>query len=524
MNESLVETSHGTLRGRQSDGVHAYLGLPYGGPTGGSNRFLPPTAAEHWTGARDALEYGAASPQAPAPDQAMYGLPGERFDEDCLRLNVWTPAGPGDPTRRPVMVWFHGGGFTQGSGSWPVYEGAALARRGDVIVVTVNHRLGILGYLHLGELAGEPYASSGNAGMLDLCAALEWVRDNIAAFGGDPEAVTIFGESGGGFKVSLLLTMPRARGLFHRAVIQSGPGLRATEAADATEDARAALAELAIEPGDTGALAALPVEQLIDAQIALARGHAAKPRNRLGFAPVLDGAAIPEHPADAIAAGRVADVPIMIGTNRDEGTLFFIMFDPAFRAGDMEAMGKVVTKLTNRDLDATELRSRLEAALGEHGDRAIDAYRNANPNATPMDLLVAITSDQRMRIPSIQLAERKLAGGGAPVYMYLFTWSDGGFMGAGHALELPFMFDNVGTFMVPESTPDRAQLASRMSDAWIAFARDGDPNHADIPKWSPYSTHERATMLFDTECRVVTDPQSDERRFWDSMPAERLGI
>jgi para-nitrobenzyl esterase len=437
---------------------------------------------------RSALEYGASCPQLAGRPDGWAQEPS--LSEDCLYLNVWTPSAAG--AGRPVMVWMHGGGYSLGSGSWPVYDGAALARRGDVVVVTLNHRLGIFGYLHLAEIAGPEFATSGNAGMLDLVAALEWVRDNIAAFGGDPSNVTIFGESGGGAKVSTLHAMPAARGLFQRAVIQSGPGLRVRSAAQATQSAKTAIEELGIDARDQAALAALTAEQLLDVQ--RKRGR----RSMLEFSPVRDGIAVTGNPADVLANGSAPDVPLMIGCNRDEATLF-LAADPAMsEPASLEGDGL----------------SRRLAVLGEQADAVIAAYRAARPEATARDLLLAIESDRMMRIPSIELAERKISGGtSTPVFMYLFRWATGP-LGSAHGFEIPFVFDNARPPIMKPSE-SRTELAGRMSDAWIAFARGGDPSHAGLPAWPAYSTDERATMIFDRgECHVEADPGADERRAW----------
>ena len=291
---TVVKTTAGAVRGARDGGIEIFKGIPYAAPPVGPLRFRRPAPAAPWDGVRDALEFGPSCPQPPERPEGW--APEPSLSEDCLYLNVWTP-GTGEGERRPVMVWMHGGGYSIGSGSWPVYDGTALARRGDTVVVTLNHRLGILGYLHLKELAGPEFASSGNAGMLDLVAALEWVRDNIAAFGGDPGKVTIFGESGGGAKVSTLIAMPAARGLFHRAAIQSGPGLRVKPPEQAAELARTIAGEICGGAFDLQKMQAAPVERLREAQGKLGRSAV------FAFSPVLDPEVIPEHPGDAIRNG-----------------------------------------------------------------------------------------------------------------------------------------------------------------------------------------------------------------------------
>lgn len=483
----IAETTSGTVRGRIGDGVGVFKGIPYAAPPVGELRFRPPAPVAPWSGVLDAFAYGPSCPQASARPQGWSQEPS--LSEDCLYLNVWTFGGAGDGGKRPVMVWLHGGGYSIGSGSWPVYDGAALARRGDVVVVTVNHRLGILGFLDLKEQGGVEFASSGNAGMLDLVAALNWVHDNIAAFGGDPSNVTIFGESGGGAKVSTLLAMPAARGLFHRAIVQSGPGLRVRSPEQATELATTVVSGLGIAAGDMRALQALPVEKLSDAHAKLGRASV------FAFSPVLDDVDLPDHPGSAIKNGTAADVPMMIGTNRDEATLFLAM------NGGQSA-----------SLDGDGLLKKL-ALLGDAAPAIVDAYQTSRPDASPYDVLVAIESDRMMRIPSIELAERKLAGGTAPVFMYLFRWASGPLRSA-HGFEIAFAFDNARPPVMPASE-GRQALAERMSEAWIAFARNGRPDHAGIPRWPAYSTDERQTMIFDRgEACVERDPCGADRAAW----------
>jgi para-nitrobenzyl esterase len=399
------------------------------------------------------------------------------------------------------MVRIHGGGFAMGSGSWAWHDGSNLARRGDVVVVTLNHRLGVLGYLHLGDILGGDFMDSGNAGMLDLVAALRWVRDNIAAFGGDPDNVTIFGESGGGYKVSTLLAMPDAQGLFHRAIVQSGPSLQVQtpEAAAVIRDA--ILEELGLSHEHAADLQTVPVDRLLAAQLALAR--AGTVGGAMGFSPVLQPGVLPAHPGDAIAAGASAGIPLLIGTVRHEATMFLAM-ESIFG-------GALPT------LDDAALEARAKALLGDRAEDTLDVYRRAQAGASPLELYAIIQSDQMMRIPSIRLAEQKLIGGRAAVFMYLLAWQSpalDGFVRATHGLCVPLTMDNVDSAPMAGDYPISRQVAARMSEAWLSFARHGDPNHGGLPQWDPYSVKARATMVFDEICTAVDDPFGDERRAW----------
>jgi para-nitrobenzyl esterase len=490
---AVVETTAGKVRGTARNGIHSFKGIPYGASTAGANRFMPPVPPTPWTGIRDAFEYGHQAPQnmhftdvlAPQAD------PAEGFDEDCLVLNVWSP-GPNSPGKRPVMFWCHGGGFAQESASWPWIDGEALARRGDVVVVTINHRLNVFGYLHLGELGGEKYAASGNVGMLDLVAGLRWVRDNVSQFGGDPQNVMIFGESGGGAKVSTLLAMPDAKGLFHRAAIQSGAWLRGLPREEATKSARALLEELGISTARIDAIQQVPPEKLLAA-------HSGKmpplpPRRgelRMGYSPVLDGRILPAHPFDPVASPLAAQIPLLVGCTQFEATLFYIADRSVFA------------------LDDETLRRRLADVAGDtQAARLIKAYQAAYPRDSASDVFFRITTDRMIRQNTITLAERKSAQP-APVYMYSFNWKSpalDGALRAPHTVEIPFVFDNTEIPKVMTNAPTAKALAAKTSGAWIAFARTGNPNHQGLPEWPAYTRQRRATMVFDDICQVVNDP------------------
>jgi para-nitrobenzyl esterase len=490
-----VATSNGPIRGYLEDRLSVFKGVRYGAPPTGEHRFKPPRQPAPWTQALETTAYGAPAIQSglgpgerrtsagdpPAPDEPA-------SSEDCLFLNVWTPGLDG--AKRPVMVWLHGGGFANGSGGAAMYDGGALARKGDVVTVTVNHRLNVFGYLHLAEAFGPDYAQSGIAGMLDIIQTLEWVRDNIAAFGGDQGNVTIFGESGGGWKVSILMAMPGAKGLFHKAIVQSGPGLRGTRPEEAAKTAQAYLEVLGVS--EAKALADLPVEVLSRASVGIP-GDAMR-----NFNPVVDGAALPRHPFEPDAPALSADIPVLIGTNKDESTLFMIG-DPKFG-----------------DLTEEDLAKRSKAVAGDKAPALVAELRKLHPDYSPTYLTSSATTAAGMWLGSITLAERKAAQGSAPVFMYMLAWEtpvSRGRLKSPHALEIPLVFDNVELARNFVGRGDEPQtVADQMSTAWLAFAHGGDPNGAGLPAWPAYDPKDRATMIFNVESRVVNDPNPGVRQ------------
>jgi para-nitrobenzyl esterase len=405
------------------------------------------------------------------------------------------------------MVWLHGGAFAYGSGNRAVTDGANLARRGDVVVVSVNHRLNIFGFLHLADIGGERYAHSGNAGTLDLVAALAWVHDNIAAFGGDPGNITIFGESGGGGKVSVLLAMPAARGLFHRAVIQSGAAVRVRSRERANALTEAVMAELGIARADCGRLHEISADRLARAIAPAARavGRPSLPLlDRYDFGPTVDGTDLPAQPFDPAAPETARDIPLLIGGTREESGFFL--------ADDEEVWGRRVTE--------ESLRRRIAEVAGAQADRVIDLYRTLRPGASREDLLIAALTGSNFWVRTVLLAERRAAQGGAPVYMYSLDWRSpvcDGRLQAHHAMDLPFVFDNVDMPDTTRGAPGARELAAAVSGTWAAFARAGSPENPALPRWPTYTPDERATMILDSGCRIVGDPDRDARLLWEPI-------
>ena len=493
----IATTQYGQVRGFVEDNVLVFKGIRYGADTA-TTRFAAPSAPAPWSEVKNAIAYGNSAPQAQRSTTISLFAnwatdPAPELSEDCLFLNVWTPA-VADAGKRPVLVWFHGGGFSSGSGSSNAYDGVRLVNRGDVVVVTVNHRLNVYGYLHLDEY-GEQFAGSGNAGMLDLVASLEWVRDNIAEFGGDPDNVLIFGESGGGFKVSTLMAMDAAHGLFHRAVVQSGPALELATKEQAAIGTAALVAELGLDETTIGQIRTMPGAQIESAVAAVA--GAGGPRVAGG--PVVDGLHIKRHPFTPDAPQQSADIPLLIGSTATEMSLL---------AG---ARNPELFELTWESLPTA-----LETAIaGVDAQRVINGYRALHPEINPPNLFFEATTDNSiLGRGSFELADRKAAQNGAPVYQYYLVWKtpvDGGKWGTPHALDIGFVFDNVAKSESMSGVGEEQQaIADMMSEAWIAFARNGDPNHSGLPLWKPYHADSRATMVFDTVPALINDPRRQE--------------
>ena len=496
----VVRTTAGLVRGvaGAAAGITAFRAVPYAAPPTGSSRLRPPRPPAPWRGERDGATAGPVAPQRPGPLERTFGGYGE-ISEDCLTVNLWTP-GPDPEAGRPVLVWIHGGAFTTGAGSVGWYDGSRLAARGDVVVVTFNYRLGALGFLHLGDLGGEAWAASGNTGLLDQVAALRWVRDNVAAFGGDPGRVTVFGESAGAMSIATLLAMPEASGLFSQAILQSGGGTFVQDRETATALAADVLGELGVPRDDLVRLAGVPVEAVLDAQ---ARAGGRRGGVGLAFVPVVDGASLPATPETGLAGGSAPQVAVLAGTNRDEMRLFSAVAPDAFGAEDDDAVLAKVADIPD---------------VGRAGsERVVAAYRRRWPDLSPTDLHVALHTDHAFRRPAQRLATLQ-AEAGAGAWMYWFTWAApilGGWLGSYHGLEIPFVFDNLTQPNVDLMTGggDHLQsLADEMAEAWLAFARRGRPG------WPAYDpAGDRVTMRFDFPSEVVADPEADLRQAWEAI-------
>lgn len=511
----LARTSQGTLEGRDRGGILRFTGISYAAPPIGPRRFGAPEPPEPWKGVRDARSFGPTAWQSTASLSAMVASGSQNHDEDCLTLNVFTPAC--DEDRRPVMVWIHGGGFASGSGSIPWYDGTSFVRRGDVVVVTINYRLGALGFMDLSGIGGSRFSTSGINGILDQIAALRWVRENISAFGGDPGCVTVFGESAGAMSIATLLAMPAAEGLFANAILQSG-GVNNTLTTDqARRVTDTMLMELALT--DIDGLEDVSPQQLITAQDAVLAKTIADPTwlraegfsLAMPFQPVCDGTFLPYAPIDAIREGSARDVRIIAGTNLNEWNLFDLA-----REGALDE-------------------PRLLARLGRHfaGDgrgtaqdsaqraRSIsDRYRASRPDASEDEIWRAVMTDVMFRIPTIELLEAQAPYQPSSTFAYLFSWASTAFegrLGACHALELPFVWNNTGrpgTELLLGADEVPAGLAEAMHDAWWHFAASGDPNHPGIPTWPAYDTTGRATLEFSSRSAVSSDPGAAERALW----------
>jgi para-nitrobenzyl esterase len=511
------ETTHGKVRGLRTDGVNIFKGIPYGGKVSGARRFKRPETLAPWVGVRDALELGAPAIQQPRRNEPPPS-------EDCLYLNVWTPAN--DNGKRPVMFYNHGGGFVIGSGGSQGQDGYNLARNFDVVVVQTNHRLGLLGFLYLDELGGDEYAGSGNMGMLDIVEGLKWVKDNIAQFGGDPNNVMIFGESGGGAKTSCLYAMPSAAPFFNKASIESGPGVRMTQAETAAETTAQLLKELNIPRNNWRQLLEIPAADLLAMQAKLPfvppfqeknKKKSLMGRNAGGFGPVVDGVALPNHPFDPTAPVISKDKPLIVGWNEDEYTFF------AWERKDVDTF----------KLDFEGLQKRLESQYGDDASKIVTAYRKARPEATAPDIFVAVSSITMMGLGSVEIAEKKTKQGGAPVYLYNFGYKSEKKipgteypMGTPHAMDISFKFNNEippRDGSAPKESffggnkPERFIASHNFAELWTTFARTGNPAAKDAPEWPAYNLKDRPTMRIDYKCEVIKDRFNEELAMWRSI-------
>ncbi len=502
-----VSTAGGKVAGLELEGpvrpILQFRNVPYAASTGGANRFRPAQPVEPWDGVRDGTEHGPVAPQPASPLAALLGAGAQTLSEDCLTLTVTTPGLDG---ARPVMVWIHGGAFTGGSGSTPWYDGAAFARSGDVVVVSINYRLGAFGFLHVGHLLGEDYADAGSAGIGDQIAALEWVRDNIAAFGGDPSRVTIFGESAGGMSVGTLLGSPRAQGLFTTAIAQSGAAQNASSPDQAAEVSALVLEELGLTEAGADGLLSVDVDRLLAAQVAASGTYTARrglpgiDGGGLPFQPVAQTPSVPRHPLDAIRDGNAAGVRVITGTTTEEWKLFGLMM-----------------RATQGPLDLGRLQSRVARSMGAAGEALLERYTANRPGQDPEDVWSALVTDFVFRIPAIRLLEAQL-GHRDDVFLYEFdhrstAWD--GALGACHAIEIPFVFDNLDQpgvkGLVGEVGEVERELASDVNARWTAAATGDEP-------WERYSLATRSTRRFGgADPGVHDDPHGDERALWDDL-------
>ena len=500
-----VETAYGKIEGVFRKGLYIFRGVPYAAPPVGEKRWLPPEPVKPWASVRPAVTFGPTCPQVPMEISLLNPPEQQPQSEDCLYLNIWTPGL--DNARRPVMVWIHGGGFTTGAGSWLIYNGRRLATRGDVVVVTINYRLNVFGFINLKEVTGGKIPATGNEGLLDQVFALRWVRENIANFGGDPNNVTIFGESAGAMSVGTLLGMPAAKGLFHRAILQSGAAYHVNSMERAIKVAKTFLDILDIRPNEADKLRSLSTEQLLEAHKELGN-RARDPKAGLGdlpLRPTVDGLVLPKPPIQAMTDGSADNIPVLAGTNLDEWKLFALLD----------------SRLPEMD-DAALLRRCQRLMPGADVAALVEAYREARARrgwpVRPADIFVAIQSDRIFRIPAIKLIEahthRKQPG-----YMYLFDWVSPlkeGALGSCHALELGFVFGTLDDNFTGTTEEARA-LSEKMQDAWTAFARNGDPSCPSLGDWRTCGER-RETMILGKDCRLVEAPYDEERKAWEKVP------
>jgi para-nitrobenzyl esterase len=501
----VAKTTAGRVRGLLKDGINQFWNVPYGAPTGGMNRFMPPEAPASWSGVRDHFEIRFSAPTRPGdaePAPVVAAL--NRFSpqsEDCLTVNVFTPGL--DNKARPVMVWMHGGGFRTGAGNYLLYDGTNLAKKEDVVVVAVNHRLNLYGFLHLADIGGRKWERSTNVGMQDLVAALEWVRDNIEEFGGDPDCVTIFGQSGGGGKTTTLMAMPSAEGLVHRCIAQSGWAFSGQSADEASEQAERFLAKLNIRTNELDRIQALSLEEI---QAAL---YSEPTMPGFAVGPVIDGEIIPRDQWLPTAPSYALNVPLMVGSTETENGW---VGPPPYELSDADMRERFRTQLAGGD--------------AAEADRLIALYRRVHPEMRNQMLWLTAESDGTRRLDAQLLARLKYEQGGAPSYLYFFDWHSpvhDNRMGAYHTLDIPFVFYNldIGASMTG-SSQQRYELGHVMSAAWAAFARTGNPNHSYMPHWPTFDPATFPTMVFGEKVRVENDPNRETRLELLRIKGDRL--
>ena len=487
----LVETRHGSVRGFVDNDVAVFKGIRYGADTAPS-RFRPPQPPSQWEGVTDCFEYGASAPQNHTTDA---------ISEDCLFLNVWTPA-VDDGRKRPVMFYIHGGAYNHGSGSSPLYDGKALAQRGDVVVVTVNHRLNAFGYLYLQRLAPHLFPDSGNCGQLDLVLALQWVRDNIAAFGGDPERVLAFGQSGGGAKIATMMAMPAADGLFHRAASMSGQQVTASGPTNATRRTLAYLDAAGIDPNKLDGLTDLTVEKMVDALAA--RDPVLDYDTSVYFGPVLDMRSLMRHPFYPDAAPQSAHIPMIIGNTHDETRAF--LKNPDYYDLDWEDVPALLVPNMRVDI---------------RPDYVVDEYRRLYPNYSPSQVFFAATTAARSWRGAIIEAEERARQKGADTFVYQLDFQNpvNPKLGAPHTFDIPLIFRNLNAKgSIADDSKESQAVSAMMSDAFISFARTGAPSSKLLPEWVPFTLPDRATMVFDVPARLENDPRGAERKIFARVP------
>ncbi|HEX4750191.1 MAG TPA: carboxylesterase/lipase family protein [Bryobacteraceae bacterium] len=500
-----MSTHDGKVRGYIDQNINVFKGIPYGSDTA-PRRFMKATRPQPWAGIRETVAFGPRAPQATLR-QPMASSPfptTEPISEDCLYLNIWTPS-LSTQSKLPVMVYIHGGGYNAGSANSPGYDGVRLCHRGNVVVVTLNHRLNSFGFLYLSELGGPEYKDSGNVGMLDLVLALQWIRDNIAQFGGDSQRVLIFGESGGGAKNATLMGMPSAQGLFQRACSSSGETVTASRPETATGRARTVLTALGITGKNIDSIKTVPMEKLVE--VTRATNY---------YGPVVDGGALPRHPFDPAAPNISAGIPFMVGTNHDESRLLIGRGNPAMFELTWETLPANLAKYSEKmgNLNLNDV---------------IALYRRLHADYSASDVFFGATTDSRDWRPAVVEIERRavLPKASAPTYSYQLDWRspvDGGKWRACHALDLPFLFDNVAiSHAMTGESQDAYWMAEQISEAYIAFARSGDPNNAKLPHWPPYGLTKRTTMSFNSESKSIDDPRGDERKLFSQVRYENPG-